>query len=658
MEKSSYIKENFLLVEPHRILAALRKNIIYILLGTLAFALFAVYIVKKDNSKTWSATSKIIRYSKQISQSSDVPYQFQDFNYETALETIRSRSNLQELIERLDLNGTATPESLFSKFEIKRGRNSDIVEIIYTSSVQALAAKGANELSKIFIEKFNTVQNAAIERIYTYYDKSRELEVIKYQAAKKDIDDFLRKHGLTSLENELQIQYALLNKLKLQEQENEANIMEYNTSITEITTSLKSLPEEVKLRYAVRSANKKALELKLKELERQKQVYTEEHPKIMMLRSEVSQLKDTIASAGAVEPDEVTYGTNPMKSELRIILGKTKIKYITAKDTTKILQEQIKAVQKKLNMLTTLQQEYEKLIRKKNELKAQLDMVSNRLYDLKISIGSSKEDFKLFELAKKPHFPNPSYKKTIVILLTFAGLFLSTLFIMIREFLDKKMKTRFDLEKRFGIKDTVALPQQKGFSLSNKKAFSFLANQIIGQKISSPHIITLGADIIPKSSTSISSMLLEHLIYQGHKVLHIQSAIPTSNSHVKHRIDLVQSPDKQLYTPEKTNENVDTLYWDIQDDFSVFIPNETYLENTFKSLKALAYDYIVIDIPPYKGAEHLVPMFITYTDTFLLYVEFKTSKRNIVHDLMSQIDEKHIYKIKGVISEVHKYFLS
>jgi len=658
MENSSRIKESLFLIEPTRILAALRKNIIYILLGTLGFMLLAVYSVKKDTSKSWSSASKIIRYSKKISQSSDIPYQFQDFNYETALETIRSRNNLMELIERLDLNSTATPESLFSKFEIKRGRNSDILEIIFTSDNPILAAKGANTLSKIFIEKFNTVQNAAIDRIYTYYDKSKNAEIVKYQTAKKDIDAFLRKYKLTSLANELQIQYTLLNKLKLKKQENEADIMEYSTSITEITKSLTTLPEEVKLRYAIRSANKKALELKLKELERQRQVYTEEHPKIMMLRSEIKQLKNTIDKAGEVEPDEVTYGTNPMKSELRVILGKTKIKYITAQENTKVLEVQIQKVQEKLEKLSQFKQQYDKLVRKKDEAKDQLKIVSSRLYDLKISIGSSKEDFKLFELAKIPHFPNPSYKKTIVILLTFLGFFFFTLLIIIREFLDKKMKTRFDLEKRFGIEDTVALPKVKGFSLSNKKAFSFLANRIMGQKISSPHIIALGADIQPKSSANISSMLLEHLIFQGHKILHIKSNMPTSDTQINHRIDLVSPLSTQIYTPEKINENVDILHWDIQDDFSVFVPNQISIESTFETLKTLEYDYIVIDAPPYQGTEHLMPMLVEYVDTFLLYVEFKTSRRNVVHNLFSQIDERHMHKIKGVISEVHKYFLS
>lgn len=658
MEKPSHIKESLFLVEPRRILGALRKNILYILLGTVGFALFAVYFVKKDESKSWSATSKIIRYSKQISQSSDVPYQFQDFNYETALETIRSRGNLAELIERLDLNDTASPESLFSKFEIKRGRNSDIVEIIFTSPTQALAAKGANELSKIFLDKFNTIQNAAIERIYDYYDESRKLKVISYQSAKKDMDDFLSKHGLTSLENTLQIQYALLGKLKLQEQENKTDIMEYNTSISEIISTIKSLPEEVKLRYAIRSANKKALELKFKELERQKQVYTEEHPKIMMLRSEVKQLEETIKKAAAVEPDEVTYGTNPMKSELRIILGKTKIQYIAAQGITKSLETQMKSVQKYLAKLTILKQEYDQLERTKNETQEQLKMVSNRLYDLKVSIGSSKEDFKLFEYAKTPHYPNPSYKKTVVILLTFVGLFLFTLFIVVREVLDKKIKTKFDLVTRFGIEDTVALPNEVGFSPSNRKIFSFLANRIIGNNVSFPHIITLGADISPRTTSGVTKMFLEHLVYQEHKILHIQSSSTSLDTLREDTIDLVSPLDTQNYTPTKSKEGIDTLYWEIKDDFAVFIPNKSALEESFMVLKSLDYNYIVIDVPAYQGAEHLIPMFVQCTDTFLLYTEFKTSRRNILNDFMLHIEENHINKIKGVIIDVHKYFLS
>lgn len=658
MEDHKRIKESLFLIEPNRIFAALRQNILYILIGMMGFTALGAYIGTKNESTSWSATSKIIRYNKQISQSSDVPYQFQDFNYETALETIRTRSNLVELIRRLDLNTSTTPESLYSEFEIKRGRNSDIVEIIFTSPNRELAAKGANILSEIFIDNFYTIQNAAIERIYDYYNKNKEEKVKDLYAAKDAMAAFLKKNNLNSLENEIEINYTLLNKLELEKLVNLTNITAYKTSMLSISDSLKDLPEEVKLRYAIRSANKKALELKQKELKRQKEVYTDIHPKIEMLQSEVDQIQHTINEAKVVEPDEITYGTNPMKSELRIMLSKTGIKYITAQNIEKSLNRQILSVKERLSKLTKLNKKFTQLTRQKDEAKEQLSIVSKRLYDLKMSIGSSKEDFKLFEPAKLPKFPKPSYKKMIVILFFILGTFVSITFIVARELLDNTVKTKFDLQSRFGITDTIQLPKENGISASSKQVFSFLANRVIGKKIKGAHIVTLGEDIAPQFMAHITSLLLEQLIYQKHRILHIKSSVTPYGHLAEHTIDLVSPLDTQTYTPYKTKENVDTLCWHIKDDYSIFIPKKEYLDNVFKTLKTLDYDYIIIDLPPYQEATHLVPMFAERTDTFLLCTEFNTSMRKVIHEFMLQLEEKSLDKMKGIISETHKYFLS
>jgi len=657
VQRAKQIKENILLVEPRRIIAALHKNLINIIIGIVFFAGWGVYIAKKQEVKSWTATCKVIRYKKEVSRSTSIPYQFKDFNYKTALDTIRMRSNLLELIKKLDLNGS-TPESLFSQFEIKRARSSDIVEISFTSSDRDIVAKVANTLSEIFIQSFYKTQNAAIERTYGYYKKNKEIKEKELQSVKQNIAIFLHENNLTSLKNALDSNYMLLRILKQQKLENQVRIESLKTSIKEIKNTLKKLPEEVKLRYEIRSANKKALELKEKELKRLQKVYAEAHPKIKLLKSEVKQLKDTIKVTKKVEPDVLSYGQNPIKQELRIQLNKKKIAHKAAQNINHSLQIQIEHIEKSIVSLNSLNKHFEQLQRKKEEIKQQLEILTDRLYNIKISIGSSKEDFKILERAKRPEFPNPTHKKLIVILFTILGFILFVGFVTIREFLSGRIKTKFDLQKRFGITDTIELSQEKNLSSRSKQIFSFLANRIIAKPIPPAHIITLSTDIPPKIPSMISEMMLEHLIFQKAKILFIKASVHPYYDKEKYTIDMATPLSEQEYIPEKYSKNVDALYWHIQDDYCIFFPNKKELDTVFEELKKSDYDYVLIDLPSYIEVEHLIPMCIKRCDSFILYTEFKTSLRKTVLDLMIHTDEQSLSKIKGVITNVHKYFIS
>lgn len=217
--------------------------------------------------------------------------------------------------------------------------------------------------------------------------------------------------------------YSQLNIIQLERLQNQTKTKALKTAIKEIRASMKNLPNEVKLRYAVRSANKKALELKIKELQKLKKVYTSVHPKIKMIKSEIQQIKNTMKEEKSVAPDEVTYGTNPLKDEMNIELSKTQIAYATAINSQVALAVQIKELKKNIATLSSLKKRFDKLNTNKEDAQSQLKLVSDRLYDLKMTIGSSKEDFKFFERAKEPKFPKPSYKKSLLVYLEYLELF-------------------------------------------------------------------------------------------------------------------------------------------------------------------------------------------------------------------------------------------
>ncbi len=650
------IKENQFLIEPYRFIAALRKNLWLIILGIILFTMAGITIAKMKESKSWTATAKLIRYDKKISNSSDIPYQFQNFNYETALETIRTRSNLIALIETLDLN--TTPESLFSKFEIKRGRNSDIIEVIFTSDQKKLAAMGANTLSKIFIKNFYITQNAAIQRIYDYYEKNKQKKVNELSLSKKAISDFLKEYDLISLENELEIKYLQLNKLQLNKLQNTTKTQALKAAIDELTISLSKLPDEIKLKYTVRATNKKNLELKEQELRKLKNTYTNLHPKVKMTVREIIQLKNTIKNAQYASPDEVTYGGNPLKSTMRIELSKTKITYISAKKTDSNLKEQINIIEDRIVYLSDLKKHFDTLVMTKEEAMRQLIMVSNRLSDLKLAIGSSKEDFKLFEEAKIPEFPQPTYKKLIVIMFGIMGLILSLIFIIVKEFFDNTIKTTFDLSERFGINEVIQLPKKNKTIDEIKKRFSYLINTIISKSYNHTHTLVIGSDVEKSFDPKTNDMILGQLAHQNKKVLYIEmiNVLDEETADASFNVNTLMK--EENFKPVTITNMLHKGYWHLEENYSIMIPSKSSLETVIQYLKDLNYDYLIIKAPAYTQAEHLVPILIEQSDTFLLETKFQVSSREVLLHLMKRLDDNNINKIKGVIHECNKYFIS
>ena len=120
MKNNKLKRDNYFNINIFYYLKILSKKAGLIIFLSILTIVSCYYLIKKYDIVQYQAIAKIIRYDKRISMPKDVPYKFQNFNYDTALQTIRTRKNLNQLIDELKLNTSA--EKLYSSFEIKRKR--------------------------------------------------------------------------------------------------------------------------------------------------------------------------------------------------------------------------------------------------------------------------------------------------------------------------------------------------------------------------------------------------------------------------------------------------------------------------------------------------------------------------------------------------------
>ena len=663
--KKDNIDNNFL-INPHYYLKVLKYKSLLILFVTFLSLSAGIFLSENLIKSKYKATVKLIRYDKKISVPRDVPYKFQNFNYDTTLQTIRTKKNLKEVIQELNLD--ITVEKLYSAFEIKREKNSDIIEIRYTSTNIKKAVKGANVLSKIFLKNFHEVQNAATKEIYNYYgkEKNKIQKVIDLYLLKKE--KFIKKNKVLSLEIQKEYKYKQLNEIDLDLIEAKVNQKEFISKVKEIKRSLENIPYEIQLKYTVKSANIKNLENKKKELRKLRQRYTLLNPKVKKISDEIFIMEKELFNKdnknnknNKTIADETTFGNNPVVTALKIEESKSQIGIITSYTRIINLIKEKKLIQKEIKDLNYLEKKFSIIETQLTQSQNLMFKVVNRLNEIKMALESSLEDFKFLEYATAPKYAQPTYKKALIIMFGFLGLSLSIASILLLEFFNDKIKESFDLEKRFDIDVLGTLVDEKEISdLKIKYYMDFFDNFINACEVfDTPKIVIFGSDVSYTGKTFVIEKLLYLLSRQNKKILFIQSITKneneTENALINNALFYGEPIDYSLIN--KINDNVDKAYLLINETNKYDLADLQSLKSFFNHLTQSKYDYIFLEISNSQSNPFLFSSIANFASFVCLVCKYRVSNKKDLKELIKTMRKKGTKNIKGVLNVIHKNYI-
>ena len=624
----------------------------YIILTTILFTVLGIVLAKNTIEPEYKAVSKIIRYDKKISMPKDVPYKFQNFNYNTALQTVRTRKNLQEIIDKLKLNTSV--ERLYSKFEVKRGKNSDIIEIFYTSKDINKAVEGANLLSTVFLKNFYEVQNAATLEIYNYYNlQNKEIQdVIAKLQTQKEL--FNKRNNILSLKTQKDYKYEQLHELTLELTNAKILLNEYLTKVNQITAKLDQIPKEVQLNYSVRSADLKNIENKQKELTKLKQKYTVNNPKVIKLQSEIVFMKKALKEIKNKKPipDEITFGNNPLYTALKIELSQSNIGISTATNRIKEIQNQQVQLEHEIKKLNILQKEFS-IIENNLEQKSSLqNTIISRLNEVKIALDSSQEDFKFLEKATKPRYPESNYKKMIVIFFCFFGFLLSISIIILKIFFDLRIKSVYDIEERFNIKVLGKFLKTNDKKIQKRDNIDFVNSFL--NKTKDKKIILFSSDVEGTGKSTVIDKLTYHLSHHNQKVLYVQTVNNITDDTKNATIDYLNSTNlmDSLTHPNTINENIDKLYLLDDSNKEYLLTDKKIVKVLFEGLSQSKYDYVFFEIPSFQTNPYFFINMSGYSDMNCLVFKANHSTRKVIIELLIQKEKFNIKNIRGVINDL------
>jgi uncharacterized protein involved in exopolysaccharide biosynthesis len=635
------------------------KNIIFI---TLLVSI-TIYLLSKIMVQTqWQARTLIIRHKKNVALQTKIPYINQEMDLRTVYETMKLRSNLQELINVHGLN--LSTNQLMRRINITKDKRSNIIHILVKDHNRFKAAELANSLAEIFITNYAPILNASLAKISDKYQRRKAEIVTKLHKYENALDQFSKMHNVASFPSELKVKYDKLKQLEISAVDckvDESNLVQ---KIYEYKEKIISLPDRVKHSSMLIQTNARDLKELKRELSVLSKTYTHKNPKIIRQKQKIRALEELIkinkTSNSDEIPDRVTFSKNGLKDSMRLELMRIEGDFAGLKKKTQDYEHNIKELKDEIQVLKSKERKFYFLQRNVDIYKNILNDLEGKLVETNLASEANEGEFEILETATPPLTPMRSHRKLITFISAFFTFFLTLAYYFIREVLDNSVKSPFDFKKYININYLASLPDKN--QINETTYYNQL--QIIYHHLSSyqpnkkPILFAIGSDIINSGKSFLIQEIIELFLLKNKKVLYIKS-IAQFEDHLLPPFCI----NAMLFHPKK-NMTLNAKHITPHYALSFFVKDLNILktplnDENIKSFLHTAkdFDYIFWELPEFSFDVQLSINIATYVDLMLVITRFKKSKTPSLTKTIELFFDKNVQNISGIINIVDRPYL-
>jgi uncharacterized protein involved in exopolysaccharide biosynthesis len=642
------------------LITTLRSKMILILFFSFSAFFLAGVAAKMFIVDKWEVRTVLLRNKKNMAIQTDVPYLYQDLDMDTVIQTIKLRRNLEAVNKKLVLN--SRPEKLFKMIRVERGRKSNIIHILTEDTDVDRAVKISNTLAEVFINSFVPIQNSSAGKIYKYYSLQKEELLKKIVEVEQRSEEFNKKRNVISIESETSMKFEQLKELELKKIENSMLITDLKTKMTDYSSEIERLPEEVVLTSTVKNSLEKQLNVMKQKLSDLKGKYTEKNPKVIKLEVEIERLTKKMKSGKKVQrvADEVTYGSNGIREALIVEMNELKAKLKSSEKMVSRFNDQIAAIQKSLQHLSRSQRDYFTIKRQMEMYKELLKTIENRIMEAKIAKESNISDFEILEYAAVPQFPLSSKRKIIALLGGILGFLLSFFIYAFKELFDFTFKSSFDFKEQLGLECVGNLPDKDGVKheLFYAQFHVLLRNILDAVKTNenNPALVVFGSDTDDVGKSFIVAEALDLMENLEKKVLFIENISKPDEERDSHVINDFLSGKAELgeMVPQKLTERFHKMYFRSDADTLKTAFEKEQIGRVTKSLNE--YDIIFWELFPFSFNIQLAADIISFSEKFYIVTRFRRSEIEKIEKIIEFLKENNI-EPAGILNYVEKKYL-
>lgn len=349
---------------------------------------------------------------------------------------------------------------LQKKLEVKPSRESNVVNISYTAPDPKFAAGLANTFVQAYIEASLELRVDPAKQNNSFFDARVHDLRDSLEKAQAKLSAYQKEHGIIANDERLDIENQRLSELTSQLVSIQALSAESNSRNSQARTQADQLQDVINNPVIANLRSELSRqEAKLQEFNAK---YGDAHPQVGELKANIVSLKTRIDTETRRVSGSLGLTNNINKSR------ETEIRSAIEAQRSKILQ-----LKERRDEVAVLRQEVE------GAQKA-YDMVAQRATQTSLESQSSQTNISILTPASEPSIHSSPKIVVNIIIALMLGSILALFVVLIRELLDRRIRTMEDISESLGLPVIGFLPAEKRRMFSKSSKF-IMPQHLIGQ---------------------------------------------------------------------------------------------------------------------------------------------------------------------------------
>lgn len=375
------------------------------------------------------------------------------------VEVLKSRSMAEKVARLLYPSEEITTKfinGIRDRISVSIVPQTNVIKISATSDDPKDAQELANAYALVFIDDSRMVNQAEARAAREFIEEQLKLVSADLKAAEEALLAFKKEADTVSPTDETKAVLSQLTSLEAEKAEIGMALLETETKLQEAYRQLESQEETVLSSTTVTNnpvlagIKQRLTDLEL-ELSRALEKYTDRHPTVIALKSEIEEVKLKMEQEVEKIVGSETITTNPIRQSILsniVVWETTKAALIARQDA---LGQVIAEVESKLTSLPEKELQLARLLREQSVAEKIYMILLENNEEIKIAEARETADIRLIDAAVYPeHYIKPRKKLNLAIAGVLAIMIGCGLAILI-EYLDTTIKTAEDVEQILGL---------------------------------------------------------------------------------------------------------------------------------------------------------------------------------------------------------------